>query len=111
ERRVIVTAHSAFGYLAHRYDLEQVGISGLDPDAEPSPARLREVAGIARDAGVTTIFFERLVNPKVAQTLAADLGVEAAVLDPVEGLADGASDYRDVMEQNLAALRSALTCA
>lgn len=111
ERDVIVTSHEAFGYLAQRYGLEQVGISGVDPEAEPSPARLREVGEIVRENGVTTIFFETLVSPKVAETLAADLGVTTAVLDPLEGLADDAQDYVGIAEQNLEQLRVALSCA
>jgi zinc transport system substrate-binding protein len=111
ERRVVVTAHEAFGYLADAYDLEQVGISSLDPEAEPSPARLREIGEVVRQEGVTTLYTESLVNPKVAETLAADLGVTTAVLDPVESQTDPAADYRAVMEQNLEALRAGLACA
>ncbi|OLT54008.1 metal ABC transporter substrate-binding protein [Cellulosimicrobium sp. CUA-896] len=107
----LVTSHEAFGYLAERYDLHQVGISGIDPEAEPSPARLREVRDVVQGQGVTTLFFETLVSPKVTQTLADDLGVDAAVLDPLEGLAEGATDYREVMESNLDALTSGLACA
>ncbi|RYV52578.1 metal ABC transporter substrate-binding protein [Pengzhenrongella frigida] len=110
ERRVVVTSHDAFGYLADRYDLELVGISGLDPEAEPSPARLKEIGDVVRAEGVTTIFGEQLVNPKVAQTLASDLGITSDVLDPVESLTDETSDYRGVMEKNLTALRAALAC-
>ena len=111
DSRTFVTTHEAFGYLADRYDLEQVGISGVDPEAEPSPARLAAVEKIVRDEGVTTIFFETLVSPKVAQTLAADLGVDTAVLDPIEGLADPDSDYFSIAEANLTALRVALSCS
>jgi zinc transport system substrate-binding protein len=111
DSRTFVTTHEAFGYLADRYDLEQVGISGVDPEAEPSPARLAAVEKIVRDEGVTTIFFETLVSPKVAQTLAADLGVDTAVLDPIEGLADPADNYFTIAEKNLDALRLALECA
>ncbi|MCC2320040.1 metal ABC transporter substrate-binding protein [Cellulomonas xiejunii] len=111
ERRVVVTSHEAFGYLADRYDLEQVGISGIDPESEPSPARLREIADVVRDEGVTTIFFETLASPKVAQTLAGDLGVEAAVLDPIEGVSDDSQDYFSIADANLAALRVALSCS
>lgn len=107
----LVTSHEAFGYLAERYGLEQVGITGIDPEAEPSPARLREVADIIRDHGVTTIFFETLTSPKVTQTLAQDVGVTAAVLDPLEGLRDSGSDYLGVMRTNLEALRTGLRCA
>ncbi|HEY9411030.1 MAG TPA: metal ABC transporter substrate-binding protein [Jiangellaceae bacterium] len=113
ERRVFITSHAAFGYLAHRYDLDQVGISGIDPDAEPSPERLAEVHDVVAHEGVTTIFYERLVSPKVAETLASDLGVEAAVLDPIEGLTDDTSDqdYLTLMRANLAALAQASGCS
>lgn len=105
-----VTTHESFGYLADRYGLHQVGISGLDPDAEPSPARLREVGELVREEGVTTIFFETLVSPKVAETLADDLGIRTEVLDPLEGQPADGSDYREVMLTNLASLRAALVC-
>ena len=113
ERSVFVTSHAAFGYLAHRYGLEQVGISGIDPDAEPSPERLAEVHDVVAHEGVTTIFYERLVSPKVAETLASDLGVEAAVLDPIEGLTDDTADqdYLALMRANLAALAEANGCS
>jgi zinc transport system substrate-binding protein len=112
ERRVFVTSHAAFGYLAHRYDLEMVGMSGIDPEAEPSPARLVEVQQVVQDEGVTTIFYERLVNPAVAEALANDIGVQTAVLDPIEGLTDETADedYFSLMRANLDALEEANGC-
>nr|WP_175559121.1 metal ABC transporter substrate-binding protein [Sanguibacter gelidistatuariae] len=109
--KLLVTTHEAFGYLADRYGLEQVGISGIDPEAEPSPARIKEVSATIRDRGVSTIFFETLISPKVAQTLASDLGITATVLDPLESLNDSGGDYRSVMLSNLEALRTGLGCA
>lgn len=110
ERRDFVVSHAAFGHLAARYDLEQIAISGLDPEAEPSPGRIAEVTRIARDRGVTTIFFETLVSPAVAETIADEAGLETAMLDPLESRpADG--DYADAMRANLAALRRALECS
>ncbi|MDP9845604.1 metal ABC transporter substrate-binding protein [Streptosporangium lutulentum] len=107
---VILTSHSAFGYLADRYKLRQVGISGLDPDAEPSPARIAEVAKVAKQEKVTTIFTETLVSPKVAEVLAQEVGAKTAVLDPVESQpANG--DYLSAMRQNLTALQTALSCS
>lgn len=111
ETRTLVTTHDAFGYLAERYDLDPLPISGLDPEAEPSPARLREVAALAQEAGATTIFTETLVSPRVAEVLASDLGLATAVLDPVEGITDPERDYLDVMRANLEALRTGLRCA
>jgi zinc transport system substrate-binding protein len=111
ERREIVTSHSAFGYLADRYDLEQIGITGLTPEDEPSPQRLAEVATEAREHKATTIFFETLVSPKVAETIASEVGAKTAVLDPIEGLQPGSSDdYFSVMRNNLATLKPALGC-
>ncbi|GIG26946.1 metal ABC transporter substrate-binding protein [Cellulomonas denverensis] len=109
--RTIVTTHEAFGYLAEQYDLEQVGISGVDPEAEPSPARLREISQLVQDQGVSTIFFETLASPKVAETLADELGVTTAVLDPLEGLNDDTQDYLSIADANLEALRTALSCS
>ncbi|MGW8568389.1 metal ABC transporter solute-binding protein, Zn/Mn family [Isoptericola sp. NPDC055881] len=113
--RTLVTSHAAFGYLSERYDLEQIGIVGLDPEAEPSPARLREVGAIVEENDVSTIFTETLTSPKVADTLAKDIGVETAVLDPLEGLSKDAvasgADYVSVMQDNLAALTEGLQCS
>jgi zinc transport system substrate-binding protein len=111
ERDTIVVSHDAYGYLADKYDLEQVAIAGLDPDTEPSPARLAEIGEVVEAEGVTTVFSESLVNPKVAETLAAEHGIETAVLDPVENQSDESADYQQVMRNNLEALRAALDCA
>ncbi|MEX5256958.1 metal ABC transporter substrate-binding protein [Kocuria arenosa] len=111
ERKTIVVSHDAYGYLADKYDLEQVSIAGLDPDTEPSPARLAEIGEVVEAEGVTTVFSESLVNPKVAETLAAEHGIETAVLDPVEGQTDENADYQQVMRNNLEVLRTALDCA
>lgn len=113
ERQTFITSHAAFGYLAHRYDLEQVGIRGLEPDVEPTAARIAEVQQIARSEGVTTIFFETLVSPVVAESIANDLDLVTDVLDPLEGLTDDSrgSDYLEVMRANLTALRTANSCA
>ncbi|WP_223244674.1 metal ABC transporter substrate-binding protein [Streptomyces sp. CBMA156] len=107
--KTFVTSHAAFGYLADHYGLTQVAINGVDPESEPTPARLTAVQKAARDNGVTTIFFETLVDPKLADTVAKDLGLKTAVLDPLEGVKDTAKDdYLSVMRQNLANLQAAL---
>jgi zinc transport system substrate-binding protein len=110
--QTIVTNHAAFGHLAARYGLEQVAISGIAPEAEPSPAQIAAVARLVREHNATTIFVEPLASPKAAQTLAADVGVQTAVLDPLEGLTDRSpdADYFSGMRANLDALRKALTC-
>ena len=112
-RPEFMTTHAAFGYLAQRYHLTQMAISGLNPDAEPSPARIAEVQRLAQDHGLTTIFSETLVSPAVAQAIAGDLGLVTDVLDPIEGITDQSrgQDYLSVMSSNLAALRKAGGCS
>jgi zinc transport system substrate-binding protein len=108
----MVVSHDAFGYLAQAFGLTQVGISGLSPEAEPSPARIKDVADIVAKEGVTTIYYETLVDPKVAQTLADETGATAAKLDPLEGLDAGSTgDYSSVMRENLATLITGQGCA
>lgn len=113
--RTIVVNHAAFGYLAGAYDLEQLSISGISPEAEVDPARLAELKSLVEREGVTTIFTEELASPEVAETLAEEAGVDTAVLNPLEGLTpeqlDSGADYLSVMRQNLDAIRSGLGCA
>ncbi len=108
-RREIVTSHNAFGYLAARYDLEQIAVTGLTPEEEPTPRRLADVARLAEQRGVTTIFFEELVSPRTAESLAREVGAKAVVLSPLEG-PPGTGDYLTGMRANLATLRTALGC-
>jgi zinc transport system substrate-binding protein len=109
--KTMVVSHDAFGYLASAFGLTQVGISGLSPEAEPSPARLKDVAAIVDKEGVTTIYYETLVDPKVAQTIADETGATAKKLDPLEGLQPGATgDYASVMRENLATLATGQGC-
>jgi len=115
ERMTIVTNHAAFGYLASAYGLMQVGISGLDPEADVDPRRIAELRDLVQTQGITTIFTEDLVSPKVAETLANEAGVQTAVLHTLEGLTDAevaaGADYLSEMRENLATLREALGCA
>ncbi|MDT7570089.1 MAG: zinc transport system substrate-binding protein [Actinomycetota bacterium] len=106
----LVTAHSAFGYLAERYGLKQVGVAGVSPDAEPSPGRLARVARYAEAHDVRTIFFGSDVDPKLADTVAREIGAQTAILDPVEGVENG-DDYLSVMRRNARVLHDGLECA
>ncbi|WP_212730104.1 zinc ABC transporter substrate-binding protein [Streptomyces sp. V17-9] len=108
--KVFFTNHAAFGYLAERYGLTQEAINGLDPESEPSPARIKELQQEAKADGVTTVFYETLVSDKTAKTLAKDAGLKTDVLDPLEGITDKSKgeDYVGVMQSNLKALETAL---
>lgn len=109
---VIVTSHNAFGYLAQRYGMQQVGITGLTPEDEPTPKDLAAVADYVTGHDVRTIYYETLVSPAIAETIAAETGADTEVLDPIEGLAgdSGGNDYLSVMRANLANLRRGQGC-
>jgi zinc transport system substrate-binding protein len=113
DRRTIVTSHAAFQYLAHRYDLTQVPIAGLDPTNEPSPSQLGAITRLVRSEGITTIFTEELVSPAIADTVAQETGAVTATLDPIEGLSDDTSgeDYLTLMDKNLTTLQKANGCS
>ena len=115
DRTIIVTSHAAFGYLAQRYGLQQEPIAGLSPEAEPDPQRLADLKTLVEQTGVTTVFTEDLVSPKVAETLASETGISTAVLNPLESITPdqlaAGQDYVSIMEQNLDTLRRALGCA
>jgi zinc transport system substrate-binding protein len=114
-RHELVTSHEAFAYLAERYGLEQIAITGLSPEAEPEPRKLQDVVDLVRERGVTTVYFETLVSPRIAETVARETGAKTAVLDPIEGLteeeASKGEDYFSLMRDNLSSLRAGLGCS
>jgi len=112
KRRTFITSHAAFGYLAARYNLEQKPILGLSPEAEPTPESMAELARFAQEHQVKVIFFESLVNPKVAEVLAKEVGAQTLPLNPIEGLTEEESKkgetYLSLMRKNLQQLLMAL---
>jgi zinc transport system substrate-binding protein len=113
-RRDIVTTHAAFSYVARRYGLTQIPISGLEPESEPSPADLAALVKQVKERKVQYVFFETLVSPKLAETLAREVGAKTLVLNPIEGLTKeeqaAGKNYVSLMEENLRSLRTALEC-
>ena len=113
-RRDIVTSHEAFAYLAERYGLNQIAVTGLNPEAEPTPQALQQTVDVVRASDATIVYFERLVSPRLAETVARETGTKTAVLDPIEGLTDTerkqGADYFTLMRANLRALQAGLGC-
>ncbi len=115
ERHVIVSSHDAFGYWS-KYGIEVAPVAGLTPDAEPTPAGIARLQRLIHDEGITTVFSERLASRALTDSLARDLGLHTAVLDPVEGLVDGGAEgdaddnYLSLMRENLTALQEANGC-
>jgi len=114
QKKDIVTSHAAFGYLAADYGLTQIPIAGLSPDAEPSLKQLANITNFVKTNNIKYIFFESLVSPKLAETIAKETGAKTLVLDPLEGLTPDAlskgENYLTVMKENLHNLEVALEC-
>jgi len=112
KRNEIITQHAAFGYLAKEYNLKQVPIAGLSPDQEPSPAKLAELKKFAKSHDLKVIYYEELASPKVAETLAKEIGAKSKVLNTLEGLSKEdqkkGMDYISIMEENLQSLKQTL---
>jgi len=112
KNKEIITQHAAFGYLTKQYGLVQVPIAGLSPSNEPSPSRLADLKQFAKSHDINTIFFEEVASPKVANTLANEIGAKTAVLNTLEGLSEDEQkqgiDYISVMENNLKILKKVL---
>ncbi|PIY72010.1 ABC transporter substrate-binding protein [Candidatus Roizmanbacteria bacterium CG_4_10_14_0_8_um_filter_33_9] len=110
----IVTAHTAFGYLAHRYGFEQIGISGISPEEEPSPKELKLITDFVKKEGVNHILLEELAPRVWGETVAAETGAQVLVLNPLEGITpdeekDGVN-YISIQKKNIESLKIALQC-
>ncbi|GAB2489933.1 zinc ABC transporter substrate-binding protein [Nocardiopsis aegyptia] len=109
----VVVGHTAFTYLTDAYGLEQIGVSGVDPDTEPSPSQIAAISDTVEERGITTVFTEPLMPDATADTIAAESGAQVEVLDPLEGVTEDSpgDDYPSIMRGNLAALTTALECS
>jgi len=113
-RHLVTGGHAAFGYMVRRYGLEQTSVYGLSPDAEPTPRHLAAVVSAVKKYGVSTIFSEELVNPRMAEVLSRETGANVVVLNPGGNLT--AAQWRegmtflDLMGRNLENLREGLHC-
>lgn len=115
QTRTIITSHAAFGYLGRRYNLTVVPIAGLSPDEEPSAAKLANLAKLVKQKDIQYVFFESLVSPRLADTIASETGAKTLVFDPIEGISQAdqqkGRDYISVQEENLRNLKQALACS
>jgi len=111
EINTVVVSHDAFGYLG-KYGLAFESIAGLSPDAEPAPAHIAELHDLIESDAITTVFSETLASPEMSKTIAGDLGIDTAVLDPIEGLSGATEDedYFSLMRRNLTELQEANKC-
>lgn len=113
-QQTVITSHNAFQYLAKRYHFNVLSISGLSPEAEPSPRKIAELADIAKRKQIKYIFFETLVSPNLTQTIAKEVGAQTLVFNPIEGLTPdeqaAGEDYLSIQKKNLVNLKLAMEC-
>jgi zinc transport system substrate-binding protein len=107
--------HFAFGYMAHRYGLEyHTAYPGFTADAEPSPRDLMRLAETVRRHGLTAIYQEELVSPKIAQTISRETGAAVLTLHPAANISrddmEKGVTFLDLMERNLENLKRGLAC-
>lgn len=111
-KREIITSHDAFGYMAARYNLKQIPIKGISPQEEPSLKKMADLSKICHEKNINYIFLETLASPKLAETLAREVGAKTLVLNPIGGLTleekEKGEDYFTLMEKNLVNLEKAL---
>lgn len=110
----VIVSHNAFAYLGARYGITMLPIAGISPEAEPSPIRMAELTKLATTKGIKYVTFETLVSPKVAETIAQEIGAKTLVLNPVEGLTDAqvqsGANLLTIMRENLHNLATAMEC-
>ncbi len=116
EHKEFITAgHAAFAYLANNYNLETLSVYGISPDSEPTPQRIKNIIDLTREHNIEYIFFERLVNPKMAQTIANEANAKILVLNPAHNLLkeqfDSNVSFIDLMNENLNNLKIGLNCS
>ena len=111
--RVIVHGgHYAFGYLANRYGLEYVAAQGLSPDSEPGPKQLMQLMEVIKQTGAKYIFYEELVEPKMAKAISEETGIGMLLLHAGHNVSkqqfESGATFLDLMRGNLENLRIGL---
>ena len=114
DRTTIITSHKAFEYLAKRYKLQEVALSGLSPEQEPSAKTISDITTFAKSQRINYIFFEELMSPRIAETIAHEIGAKTLVFNPLEGLTKEDTirgrTYLSIQKENLKNLQIALSC-
>ncbi|QQR92315.1 MAG: zinc ABC transporter substrate-binding protein [Candidatus Iainarchaeum archaeon] len=108
---IVLVSHNAFSYLANDYGFQTIHISGLEPESEPTPDQIRELVDAAKEHDLKYIFYEELVDPRVSNAIAQEVGAQTLELNPAEGSSNPDEDYFSIMRENLNHLKLALECS
>ena len=111
EKRTVVTAHDAFGYLAHAYDMTFLAPIGVDTEAEPSAKELAILIEQLKSDGAAALFVENITSPALVQQIADETGLSIGgrlFSDALSERGGPATSYLAMFEHNLNTLLSAL---
>ena len=107
--RVFVVQHQAFGYIAQRYNLEQIAVGGISTEVEPSPSRIAEISKLVKEYDVPVIYYQQGADSSIAQTVGQETDTDIEVLYDLESVSqemqDEGMDYLSLMRKNLEALQ------
>lgn len=111
----VVVSHEAYGHLAERYGIEQIGLQGLSTEGDANPKRVAEIIDAMKDLGVTHVMQEPIAGSPLAETVASETGSAVLPLHPMESLTaselENGDTYFSIMRANLDSLRTALSCS
>lgn len=112
---IIYGGHFAFGYFAKRYNLgHESPYEGFAPNAQPSPKAIAELVDKVEASGIKYVYYEELLDPKVARTVAQETGVELELLHGAHNVSKdelkAGVTYLDIMNENYDKLKVGLEC-
>ncbi|MBO9467427.1 zinc ABC transporter substrate-binding protein [Tropicibacter sp. R15_0] len=111
ERRTVVTAHDAFGYLADAYGMNFLAPVGIDTEAEPSAKELAELIDQIKSEGAAALFVENITSPALVKQVADETGLEIGgrlFSDALSERGGPATSYLTMFQHNLGTLLEAL---
>jgi zinc transport system substrate-binding protein len=114
QKDLIIAGHEAFGYLAYRYGLRQIALTGFSPEAQPSPRRLQEIVNLIKAKKIKAIFFESSTPPAYARAIARETGAKLYGLSAGVNLTgsdiENKTGFIELMKRNLEILKKGLSC-
>lgn len=110
--KTFFVSHSAFGYIANTYGLEQLAVAGLNSQDEPSQKELTKLIDLAEEKNIEYILFEQNVSSKLTEVIQKEIGAESLVLHNLGVLSkediQNKETYFTLMNRNLETLRTVL---
>jgi zinc transport system substrate-binding protein len=113
-KTVLHAGHWAFAYLAKRYNLNYIAAYNVSADAEPSPQKMVNLIEQVKGQGVSNIYYESMINPRLAQMIARETGAGLLKLnnghDVSKADIKSGESFISLMEKNLTNLKKGMRC-